>query len=160
MLESICLENASETVRLDEAPVRTLRAGDSAWGICKIGEERPSVKRNYRPYRRARRGISDPACTSSRIYTGISGIRSRPDPERTLSRRCGTTPVDRWSHFDRILHCFQSIPGEFTRKETQTAVVSRGLGNAFGAVKTVELAGADCSGTVRHSGRDVNERSK
>ena len=30
MLESICLENASETVRLDEAPVRTLRAGDSA----------------------------------------------------------------------------------------------------------------------------------
>ena len=48
------LENASETVRLEEAPVRTLRAGDPAWSVCKIWKERPSVKRDHRPYRRTR----------------------------------------------------------------------------------------------------------
>ena len=59
------LENASETVRLDEAPVRISGLEIPLRAYARIGEERSSVKRNHRPYRRARRGISDPACTSS-----------------------------------------------------------------------------------------------
>ena len=80
------LENASETVRLDEAPVRISGLEIPLRAYARFGKKDLPLKRDHRPYRRARRGISDPACTSSRIYTGISGIWSRSDTERTLSR--------------------------------------------------------------------------
>ena len=130
------LENASETVRLDEAPVRI--SGLEIW------KERPSVKRDHRPYRRARRGISDPACTSSRIYTGISGIWSRSDTERTLSRGCDAASGDRRGDFTGFYTISKIFRRNIQGRSTDGGRKPR-TGNTFCAGKIVELAGTDRS---------------
>ena len=121
-----------------------LRAGDSASGICKIWKERSYVKRDHRPYRRTRRGISDPVCTSSRIYTGISGIRSRPDPERTLSRGCDAASGDWRGDFTGFYTISKIFRRNIQGRSTDGGRKPR-TGNTFCAGKIVELAGTDRS---------------
>ena len=121
------LENASETVRLDEAPVRISGLEIPLRAYARFGKKDLPLKEITDRIGRTRRGISDPVCTSSRIYTGISGIRSRPDPERTLSRGC-----DASSGIGGVISpdftLFPKYSGGIYREGTQTVVVSRGLG--------------------------------
>lgn len=142
------LENASETVKLDEVPVKLSGLEIPLGAYARFGKKELSLKEITDRIGEHGDDYQILLGTSSGIYERISGIWGRSDPGRALSRLCGTTPGDRWSHFDEFYTVSKVFRGNLPGRRTDSSCKPR-TWDAFGAVKTVELAGADCSGIIR-----------
>ena len=133
------LENASETVRLDEAPVRISGLEIPLGAYARFGKKDLPLKEitdrigehgddyqillAHHPGYIAKEYLAYGAdLILAGIITGV-WYNSRGSVES----------------FRRILHCFQKYSGEFTGRRTDSSCKPR-TWDAFGAVKTVELA--------------------
>ena len=110
-------------------------------------ERKNFVKRNHRPYRRTRDDYQillahHPGYMKEYLAYGADLILGGHYHGCLVQLRGSV------ESFRRILHCFQSIPGNLPGRRTDSSCKPR-TWDAFGAVKTVELAGADCSGIIR-----------
>ena len=122
------LENASETVKLEEVPVKLSGLEIPLGAYARFGKKELSLKE-----------ITD------RI--GEHG----DDYQILLAHHPGYMKeylAYRWSHFDEFYTVSKVFRGNLPGRRTDSSCKPR-TWDAFGAVKTVELAGADCSGIIR-----------
>ncbi len=142
------LENASETVRLEEVPVKLSGLEIPLGAYARFGKKELSLKEITD--RIGEHGddyqillAHHPGYMKEYLAYGADLILGGHYHGCVVQ-----LPVDRWSHFDEFYTVSKVFRGNLPGRRTDSSCKPR-TWDAFGAVKIVELAGADCSGIIR-----------